>query len=81
MQLLSDFQDVYSPHKIDFGVVDMFFHITLKLDTGMTKQSITKVPIHYRDKVEQILDDLEHNGIIERVGLGLPEILNLVQFS
>ena len=30
---------------------------------------IIKVPKHYRDHIQQILDDLEHNGIIQRVPL------------
>ena len=64
-QLLCEFQDYYSPHKNDCGVVDIFFHITLKLDAGLKNESVTKVPIHYRDQLEQILDDLEHIGIIE----------------
>ena len=35
----------------------------------MKKQRIAKIPIHYRDQIQQILDDLEQNGRIERVGL------------
>ena len=33
----------------------------------MKKQRITKVPIHYRDRIQQILDDLKDNGIIKGV--------------
>ena len=32
-------------------------------------QRITKVPIHYRDQIQQILDDLKDKGIIEGVQL------------
>ena len=32
-------------------------------------QRIIKVPKHYCDHIQQILDDLEHNGLMERVPL------------
>ena len=69
MQLLCEFQDVYSHYQYDFGVVDILFHITLEADAELKEKRITKVPILYRDQMKQILDDLEQNGIIERVGL------------
>ena len=42
MQLLCEFQDVYSHHKYDFGVVDIAFHITLKSDAEPKTKCITK---------------------------------------
>ena len=69
MEVLCEFQDVHSQHKYDFDFVDITFHITLKPDGERKKQRITKVSIHHRDWIQQILDDLEQNSIIERVGL------------
>ena len=37
MELLREFQDVYLQHKIDFGVVDIQIHITLKLEADVKK--------------------------------------------
>ena len=68
IQLLCEFQGVYSQHQYDFGVVDIPFTSHLKQMPNWKKR-ITKVPIVYRDQMKQILDDLEKNGIIERVGL------------
>ena len=40
MQRLSDFQDLYSQHKFDFGVVDIPFLIILKPDVESKNQRI-----------------------------------------
>ena len=69
MQSLSGFPDLCSQHKSDFGVVDITIRITLEPDAEFKKQLITKVPIHYQDQLQQILDDSETNGIFNRVGL------------
>ena len=37
MQLLCDFQDVYSHHKSEFGLIDKLFQITLKADVELKK--------------------------------------------
>ena len=42
MQLLCDFQDVYSQHQIDFGVVDIPLHITLKPHAELKKETHQK---------------------------------------
>ena len=62
-------QDGYSQQKYGFGSVDTRFHITLKRDAELKKQRMTKNSIHYPDQTQQVVDDLEHNAIIERVGL------------
>ena len=69
MQLLFEFQDMYSQHKYDFFVVAIPIRITLKQDAALKKQRITKIPIHCREKIQAILDELETNGLIEPVGL------------
>ena len=83
MQFLCQFQDVYSQYKYDFDVIDIPFQITLKPDAELKKQRITKVPTHYRDQIQQILDDLEQNCTIKRVGINVarnnefgPEFIN-----
>ena len=87
MQLLLEFQDLHLQHKHDFGVVDTPFHITLQPDAELKRQRIEKIPIHYRAKIQTILDDLETNGIIERVGIDAarnvelgPEFINPFTF-
>ena len=69
MQLLCEFQDMYSQHKYDFVVVAIPIRITLKQDAALKKQRITEIPIHCREKVQAIVDELETNGLIEPVGL------------
>ena len=69
-------QDVHSKHEYEFGVVDILFHIAIKPDAELEKQRITKVPIPYRDQKKQILDDLEHKSIIERVDEVGSEFIN-----
>ena len=53
MTLLCEFQDVYSQHRYDFGLIDIPFHITLKPDAELKKQRITKIPIHYKEKLKK----------------------------
>ena len=54
MQLLCDFQDVYSQHEYDFGAPDIPFHITLKPDAKVKKQHNTKNPTNYRGKIKKM---------------------------
>ena len=77
MQLLCEFQDVYSQHKSDLEVVDTHFQITLKPGAELKKQCITKVAFLYRDQIQQNLDALEQNCILERVGNKCCRILEL----
>ena len=53
IQLLCEIKDVYSEHKRGFGVVDRLFLITPKPDAELKKQRMTKLPIHYRDQIQQ----------------------------
>ena len=76
MQLLCDYQDVYSQLNYGLGVADIF-SITNKSDAAVNKQRFTNFPIHYRDQIQQILDDLEHTGIFERVGLNAARNIEL----
>ena len=69
MTPLCEFQDVYSEHCYDFGLIGIPFHNTLKADAELKKQRSTRIPIHYKEKLQKILDNLEANGILERVGL------------
>ena len=57
VQWLCEIQDVHSQHENDFSVIDLPFHITLEPDAELRKQRITKVPFHYRDQRQQVLDD------------------------
>ena len=60
---------MFSQNLNDFGIESLLFHIRLQPDTQLEKQRNTKVPILYRDQMELILDDLEHEGTCERFRL------------
>ena len=55
---------VYATFKFDVGKVNSPLHLPLKPDTFFKKQRASKVPIHLQDKVNRILDILEHYEII-----------------
>ena len=54
--------------KNDIGRISTPFRIRLKPNASLQTQRATKVPIHYRDKLNALLDELEKNGIIRQIG-------------
>ena len=72
MELLCEFQDVYSEHKNDFGVGDLLCHITPKPDAELKKQRNTRNP---RD--EKIgVDEWKKMELLNALVLMLHAILN-----
>ena len=61
-------KDVYSHHKYDIGTIEQKFHIRLKPNAELKKQRPSKVPLHYRDKLTDLLEKLETAGIIKQMG-------------
>ena len=61
-------KDVYSHHKYDIGKIDQKFHIRLKPNAELKKQRPSKVPLHYRDKLADLLEKLEKADIIKKMG-------------
>ena len=58
LEVLLDDEDVYSHHKYDIGRTKQKFHIPLKKDCEFKKQRPSKVPLHLRDKLEALMDEL-----------------------
>ena len=47
MKLLARDKDVYSQHKYDAGKIKQKFHVKLLLNSTMTKQRPSRVPLHH----------------------------------
>ena len=56
MQLLCEFENVYSNYKYDFNVVELLSHITLKPDVEL-KKNVSKNPVLYRYQIQHILEN------------------------
>ena len=67
-QILVNNKECYATHKNDVGKICTPFRIRLKPNANLQTQRPTKVPIHYREKLNALLDELEKNGIIRQIG-------------
>ena len=65
--LILRYPTVYATSKFDIGKINSPLHLPLKPDTFFKKQRARKVPIHYNDKVNRLLDILEQYEIISTV--------------
>ena len=54
--------------KNDVGKISTPFRIRLKLNAQLMTQRPSKVPIHYRDKFNVLLKELENYNIIKQIG-------------
>ena len=66
-ELLLKVPTVYATSKFDIGKISSPLHLPLKTDAVFKKQRASKVPIHLQDKVNRLLDILEHYEIISPV--------------
>ena len=66
--MLLKFKTCYATHKNDVGKISTPFRIRLKTNAQLKTQSPSKVPIHYRDKLNALLRELEKNNIIKQIG-------------
>ena len=64
IEIILQDNDVYSHHKYDIGRTKHKFHLPLKKDATFKKQRPSKIPIHLRDKLERLMDELIQAGII-----------------
>ena len=46
-------------------------HVKLRKDAELRNQRPSKVPLHYRDRLENLLNELQQAGIIREVGSDL----------
>ena len=66
--LLLKYQTCYATHKNDVGNIATPFRIRLKPNAQLLTQRPSKVPIHYRDKLNALLKELEKHNIIKQIG-------------
>ena len=68
LRFLVDPNDVLSKFIYDVGKITQDFHIKLKKDAELQKQRPSKVPLHYRDRLEILLNELQRARIIREIG-------------
>ena len=66
--LLLKYKTCYATHKTDVGKITTLFCIRLKSNAQLLTQRPSKVPIHYRAKLNTLLKDLEKHNIIKQIG-------------
>ena len=60
--------DVFSKFTHDVGKITQEFHVQLKKNAELRKQRPTKVPLHYKHRLEILLIELQRAGIIREMG-------------
>ena len=68
LRVLIENNDVFSKFTYDVGEITQEFHAKLKKDAELRKQRLSKVPLHYRDRLEILLNELQRAGIIREMG-------------
>ena len=68
--LFLKYPKVYATSNFDVGKVNSPLHLTLKPDAVFKKQRASKVPIHLQDKINRLLEKLEH---YEKISAGNKE--------
>ena len=66
--MLRKYKTCYATHKNDAGKISTLFRIRLKPNAQFMTQRPSKVPIHYRDKLNALLNELEKYKIIKQIG-------------
>ena len=59
---------VYSLHKFDLGKARQKIHVTLKPNVELKRQRASKVPLHLKDKLEELLTQLKDANISREKG-------------
>ena len=65
---LLKYKTCYATHKNDVGKISTPFRIRLNPNVQLMTQRPPKVPIHYRDKLNVLLKELEKYNIIKQIG-------------
>ena len=68
LRVLIENNDVFSKFTYDVGKITQEFHVKLKKDAELRKQRPSKVPLHYRERLEILLNELQRAGIIRKMG-------------
>ena len=66
--ILINNQHCYAKHKNDVGKISTPFRIRIKDNCKLHTQRPSKVPIHYRDRLNKLLQELEKYNIIKQIG-------------
>ena len=66
--MLLKYKTCYATHKNDVGKISTPFRIRLKPNAQLMTQRPSKVPNHYRDKLNVLLKELEKYNIIKQIG-------------
>ena len=64
--MLLQYKTCYAIHKNDVGKISTPFRFRLKPNAQLMTQRLSKVPIHYRDKLNAFLKELEKYNIIKK---------------
>ena len=66
--MLLKYKTCYATHRSDVGKISTPFRIRLEPNAQLMTQRPSKVPIHYRDKLNVLLKELEKNNNIKQIG-------------
>ena len=66
--ILINNQHCYAKHKNDVGKISTPFRIRIKNNCKLQTERPSKVPIHYRDRLNKLLLELEKYNIIKQIG-------------
>ena len=66
--MLLKYKSCYATHKNDVGKISTSFRYRLKPNAQLLTQRPSKVPIHYRDKLNTLLKELEKHNITKQIG-------------
>ena len=61
-------QNCYAKHQNDVGKISTPFRIRINEICKLQTQRPSKVPIHYRDRLNKLLVELENNNMIKQIG-------------
>ena len=66
--ILINNQHYYVKHKNDVGRISSPFRFRIKEDCTLQTERLSKVPIHYRDRLNKLLTELEKYNITKQIG-------------
>ena len=66
--ILINYQHCYAKHKNDVGKISTSFRIRIKENCKLQTQRPFEVPIHYRDRLNKLLTELEKYNKIKQIG-------------
>ena len=64
-ELVRDFRGVFSTSKQDVGRTDLVYHNISTGDAAPIRQPPRRLPLHYKQEVDTMLDDMLQQGVIE----------------